>query len=103
MGVSLLPRLAATVSRTTSGINRSFLPEIARMITENGTKVINATSFVIIIDEKKHSRLSIRHRLREFVANARSFEASILNIPSLLKPAITAMRQKRRERVRKSM
>ena len=77
--------------------------EIARIITENGTKVISATSFVIIIDEKKHSRQRIMHRLRDVDANESSFDASNLKIPSLLNPAITAIRQKSSPRVRKSM
>ena len=103
MGVSILPRFAATVSKVTSGISRCGLFERVSIIIEKGTKVISATSFVITIDEKKHSRLRIRHRLREFFANESSLEASILKIPSLLNPAMTAIRQKSRARVRKSM
>ena len=103
MGVSILPRFAATVSSVISGMRSCFLSDRLSIIIEKGTKVMSATSFVIAIDEKKHSKLRMRHKLRESAANERSFEASSLKIPSLLKPAITAIRQNKRARVRKSM
>ena len=60
IGVIILPRLAAIVCKTMTGIIISFRSAIDRIITANGTKVISATSFVISMLEKKQSATSSR-------------------------------------------
>ena len=50
----MLPRLAATVCRTMTGISRFCCPVMDRTRTVNGTKVISATSLVISMLRKKH-------------------------------------------------
>ncbi len=64
-GVSMLPMLAATVSSTTV---RSTMPPLVAdpsRARENGTKVSRATSFVMSMLVKKHSRISTVHRIRD--------------------------------------
>ena len=99
----MLPRFAATVSRTTRGMSSFSQPESFNATIVNGTKVMSATSFVITIEEKKQSRQSQRVRLRDVVARRSSFDARKRKTPRPPRPAITAMRQRSRARVRKSM
>ena len=53
MGVSMLPRFAAIVCRTMMRTIDSSRPAIDSIMTEKGTKVISATSFVIAMLAKK--------------------------------------------------
>ena len=55
IGVSILPRFAAIVCNTTTGIISSCLPHCLSIIIANGTNVISDTSFVIIMLLKKFS------------------------------------------------
>ena len=59
-GVSILPRLAAIVSNTTTGISTFSQPAIAYTDNVNGIKVIKETSFVISILAKKHRLTSTK-------------------------------------------
>jgi hypothetical protein len=54
MGVTRLPKFAATVSITTVKISLFSLCPLISIIVK-GTKVISATSFVISMDVKKHT------------------------------------------------
>ena len=58
----MLPRLAAMVCMVTTGIIFSFFPTISKITMVNGTKVISATSLVMIILEKKQSATNIPAR-----------------------------------------
>ena len=63
IGVSILPRFAARVCNTTTGIISrclAVLPSRLSTVKVKGTKVIKATSFVINILVKKHSITSIK-------------------------------------------
>ena len=62
MGVAMLPRFAAIVSITTSLRIRSSRPIMRKTRIVKGTKVINATSFVITILLKKHKNTSTNDR-----------------------------------------
>ena len=56
--MSILPKFAAIVCNTTvSGICFS-LPAVDSTSIANGTNVMSATSFVIIMLEKKHRKIS---------------------------------------------
>lgn len=103
MGVSILPKFAATVSITAIGISLSDFPDIFNVVTVNGTKVMSATSFVIIIAQKKQSSPKISERPVTLLTFERSFSAMNLKTPSLFKPAITAIKQKSKPNVRKSI
>ena len=58
IGVSMLPRFAAIVCNTTTGIISSHLPHFLSIIIANGTNVISETSLVISMLLKKHSATS---------------------------------------------
>jgi len=60
MGVAMLPRFAAIVCRTITGIMSSGSPAILRIRMENGTNVIRDTSFVISMLEKKQSAVRVK-------------------------------------------
>ena len=64
-----------------------------------GTKVISATSFVMIMLEKKHRNTSTEESLLTFPAPARSFWPRRVKTPMDWKPPTTAIRQNRRARV----
>ena len=68
MGVKQLPILAATVCRITVIGIRVVLPATFKTVIAKGTKVIRATSFVIIPEKKKHKRVKIRIMLLVFFA-----------------------------------
>lgn len=59
MGVIMLPRLAAMVSMTIIKITL-FESMHFRNSRVRGTKVISVMSLVMTIDEKKHTKISIR-------------------------------------------
>ncbi|BCJ99224.1 hypothetical protein bsdcttw_22650 [Anaerocolumna chitinilytica] len=102
-GVSILPRLAAAVSKTTVKISLSINPDAVNKIMVKGTKVISATSFVINIEEKKHRRVSTKHSVLAFLKRGMTAKASASKRPMLFRPEMASIRLKRRERVRKSM
>ena len=63
-GISMLPRFAAIVSRTTTGISRSAAPAAESRRIVSGTKEIRDTSFVTSMETKKQARISTVDRLR---------------------------------------
>lgn len=65
MGVTRLPKFAATVSITTVKISLFSLCPLISIIVK-GTKVISATSFVISMEVKKHTAHSAAAWLRVF-------------------------------------
>ena len=56
----MLPRLAAIVCNAITGMSSSVMPEAVKSMTANGTKVINDTSFVMNIEQKKHKNTRIK-------------------------------------------
>ncbi len=102
-GVSALPRLAATVSRTTTGMFRAPRPARSSVIRVSGTKAINATSLVMTMEEKKHSSASSAARLRAERARPSSAADRRGSNPVLARPETAAIRQKSSASVRKSI
>lgn len=89
----MLPRLAAIVCNAITGMSSSVMPEAVKSMTANGTKVINDTSFVMNIEQKKHKNTSIKISCRVPPARLRSIDPSALKSPTLCKPATTSIRQ----------
>ena len=105
MGVSILPRFAAMVCKTTTGITSCRLasgPIMFRTISVNGTKVISATSFVTSILEKKQSNTRISTSCHALPPLPKSAWATHRNTPLFCSPAMTLIRQNRNASVRKS-
>ena len=84
MGVRILPRLAAMVCSTITGIICFLCPVIVRINMARGTKVIKATSFVIHIEEKKHSSTSTKVMDLTLATRVSSFFDSRTKTPVLL-------------------
>ena len=82
IGVSILPKFAATVCKTTTGIILLRRDDIERVNMANGTKVINATSLVISIDEKKHKKTRTASSCLEVWQRASNFSASHEKTPA---------------------
>ena len=102
-GMDMLPRMAATVCRTTTGTIRSLLFAILRTSIANGTKVSSATSLVMNMAQKNGSSTSRRQSTLTLLSPPRMRWARILNTLHFLRPATTAMKQNRMHRVRTSM
>ena len=99
IGVSELPTFALTVCiMTVTGIKSGLFASFSTAI-ERGTKVISATSLVIIAEEKK--QINTRQKISSlmFFALFTSDLAQAENTLAFEKPAITDIRQKSRERV----
>ncbi len=105
IGVSILPRLAAAVSRTSSTISARafFSPEIFSNISSvNGTRVTSVTSLVNSILMKKLSKTSTRptvFMLRNFFSRASHM---IVNAPVCRIPATTSIKQNKSISTRRS-
>ena len=69
----------------------------------NGTNVINDTSLVMIILKMKHNSTNTSANCMVFCVCRNSVFAILRKTPSFCKPAITVIRQKRIESVRKSI
>ena len=93
MGVSMLPRFAAMVCSTTTGISSFCCPAMVSTITAKGTNVINATSLVMSMLPKKHSAVSKRHSSPVFRIFPRNRSPRYRNSPISCRPAITSIRQ----------
>ena len=100
IGVSILPRFAASVCNTASGTASLSSFAERRTIKPNGTKVISETSFVTSILRKKGRKTSTSIILREVFA---FLPARNENTPALWKPFITAISENSRARVSQSM
>ena len=106
IGVSILPRLAAIVCRTITGTASFFTassPVSRSTMKVNGTNVINDTSLVMIILKMKHNSTNTSANCMVFCVCRNSVFAILRKTPSFCKPAITVIRQKRIESVRKSI
>ena len=103
MGVSMLPRFAATVWSTTSGtMSRSCLA-MRSDTSPKGTKVMSATSFVTIMLPTKGRPTSTASSARVPCARRSSAFARQMKSPACWKPFITAMSEKSRASVSQSM
>ena len=106
MGVAMLPRFAAMVSRTTAGISQFFRVLsgiLSKQFSVRGTSVIRLTSFVINMLRKNAARTRTVTVPAIPLLPATRRPAMTENTPRLRTPAMTVIRQKRRPRVRKSM
>lgn len=75
MGVSMLPRLAASVCRTTVGMTSLSSPADFNTMRANGTKVMSDTSLVTTMLKKKGANTSTAIILRELSALFKSLLA----------------------------
>ena len=106
MGVSILPKFAAIVCNTTTGtasFRTASSPDRRSTVNVKGTKVINATSFVINMLKKKHSNTRISVSAITLWVCCNNILATLRNMPSFCNPAITVIRQNKIASVRKSI
>ena len=106
MGVSILPKFAAIVCNTTTGtasFRTASSPDRQSTVNVKGTKVINATSFVINMLKKKHSNTRISASAITLWVCCNNILATLRNMPSFCNPAITVIRQNKIASVRKSI
>ena len=106
MGVSILPRLAATVCIHTTGTasaRQSFGSKRPSTAKVKGTKVSRATSLVISILPKKHSPTSTSTKGNTPPVRPSSACPMRLNTPCPRSPAITVIRENKMASVRKSI
>lgn len=103
MGVSILPRLAATVCSTTRGTTSQSCPAMCSTIRAKGTKVISDTSLVMTMLQKKGRNTRANIILRVVSVRRSRQLPSQTNNPAFWKPFITAIRPNSRARVFQSM
>lgn len=99
----MLPRLAAAVWRTTSFMVLAGVVTFPAIMIARGTKIISATSFVTIMEEKNGSSTRNRESTLRFGAFFTRRQAVLEKNPQLSSPDVTAIRQKRRQSTRQSM
>lgn len=102
-GVAILPRLAATVWSTMTGISRSSRPMACIMSIAKGTKVMRETSFVTSMDVKNGSSTSISVTRRRLPRPVSIRWAMTAKRPQPFRPSTTAIRQNSRQSTRRSM
>lgn len=95
----MLPRLAAMVCRTTTGISLSSRRIIFSSSMAKGTKVISATSLVMNMLEKKHRRTRSISSCRRLCMRIRRLSPIWWKNPMAWSPAMVAMRQNKSPRV----
>lgn len=93
IGVSMLPVFAATVISAHTMIALSSMRAIVSTARPKGTKVSNATSFVMNIDEMNVSDNNVSTRPRAVCTRRSSDAPMILNTPMRWNPATTSIRQ----------
>ena len=103
MGVAMLPRLAATVCNTTTGMARSFRPQRSRARRAKGTKVIRATSLVMIMLVKKHSSTSVSASWRLLWTLPKSLSVSRSNSPARWNPRTSSISENNSPSTRRSI
>ena len=103
MGVSMLPRLAATVWSTAMGTSSRSCPARRSTVMPKGMKVMSATSFVMTMLNAKGRNTSSSIMLRVVEARRSSLPARQTNTPASWKPFITAIREKSSASVSQSM
>ena len=99
----MLPRLAAMVSRTITGIRNFFCSAMDRTSMVNGTKVISATSLVISMLKKKHRKMKSADSIRRECTWVKSMVPSRVKTPMEENPRTTAIRENKRASTRKSI
>ena len=103
IGVRQLPIFAATVCKiTVSGLSSSLSARVKTVIAK-GTKVISATSFVMMAEKKKQRSTKISRTALVFFAFFSRLFAQNSKSPADVKPDITAIRQKSKAKVLKSI
>lgn len=104
MGVSMLPRLAATVCIQTTGTasRRPGAPSPDKTEKVKGTKVSSETSLVMTMLPKKHSPTSSQTSASSPRVRPSSARPSRSNTPCRRSPAITAISANRTASVRRS-
>ena len=100
IGVAMLPRFAAMVSNTNTFKSASGFWMISNNRIVKGTKVINVTSFVMSMLEKKHKRIMIQARLRTLFAFFSNLPANAEKTPKEENPSTMIIRQKSKMMVR---
>ena len=103
MGVSMLPRFAAAVCSTTSGMASRSHPAISSTTSPKGTKVMRATSLVTSMLTKKGRKVSTSSICRVVESRPSSPAPSASNTPCPCRPLLTAIRLNSRARVSQSM
>ena len=103
IGVAMLPRFAAMVCRTITGIISSVRPAMFKIRIAKGTKVIKATSFVISILEKKQRAVRVRISCLVLFKPESREEPRNWNSPISFRPATTVIRENKSASVRKSI
>lgn len=103
IGVAILPRLAPIVCNTTIYIIYSAAPAAVRSSIAKGTKVMSATSLVIIIPEKKHIKTRIKYNILVFLIFSVIFSIISVNIPKLLNASTISISEKSNARTLKSI
>ena len=93
MGVAILPRLAAMVCITTTGMTRWVCPARESTSRAKGTKVMRATSLVTAMLTKKGSRMSTPSSCRVVWVRSSMARPRRKNSPCRCRPAITAIRE----------
>lgn len=103
IGVNMLPRFAAIVCKTTTYIiNSDFLIFESNKI-EKGTKVNNATSFVINMLKKKHKKTKMPHKaLQDFTFEHKNSPQKSKILQSF-NPAQTVIKEKSKNKTLKSI
>ena len=95
-GVSALPRFAAAVSSAMTGMSRRESPACVKTRIVSGTNATSDTSFVISIEEKKHSSVISSASIRCVRARRSSAPESRRISPASPRPATDAIRQNSR-------
>ena len=103
MGVSMLPRLAATVCSTTTQMSSRFRSARIITATAKGTKVMRATSLVMSMELKKHSPTRMIPMMRTLEAVLHRVWAMWVNSRARRRPETATMRQYSSARVRQSI
>ena len=87
----------------TASFRTASSPDRRSTVNVKGTKVINATSFVINMLKKKHSNTRISASAITLWVCCNNILATLRNMPSFCNPAITVIRQNKIASVRKSI
>ena len=102
-GVTMPPRLAASVCMTMTRTSMSRQPAASRANVAMGTNVSSATSLVMSIDEKNGSMTSAKHTIR-FDRSPDTMRCAMrARTPLDLRPATDAIRPNKRIMTRQSI
>ena len=99
----MLPRFAAMVCNTSSGMAARRQSNVSRSSSVKGTKVSSATSLVTSMALKKGSSTSVTASVRPPPPRDSNLQASHPKAPQERNPATTAIRHSSRHSTRRSM